>query len=296
MGANHLEEIRYLTGLVSPDVGLVNNAGPAHLEGFGDLEGVARGKGELFEVLSEDATAVVNADDAYADYWLGLLQGQSRILFGSIAGADVRADLDADRFVLEATGEKLEISLALPGRHNRMNALAAAAVALATGVGLDQIRAGLEALQPVGGRLNIHAGLNGSTIIDDTYNANPASFMAGIEVLAARQGKRILVMGDMGELGARTAELHEEVGTFARQQELDLLMGVGVNAAGAVSVFGRGGRHFDGKAELIADLRQELAADVTALVKGSRAMAMEEVVAAVTLDRESNGEGREHAA
>jgi len=198
--------------------------------------------------------------------------------------------------VLEASGGSVEISMALTGRHNRMNALAAAATVLAAGIGLDQIRAGLEALQPVSGRLNICSGLSGSTIIDDTYNANPASFMAGIEVLAARNGKRILVMGDMGELGERAGQLHQEVGDYARQKKLDLLMGVGASAAGAVSAFGARGRHFSGKAELIADLKQELASDVTALVKGSRSMAMEEVVAAVTLDMGSKGEGREHAA
>jgi len=296
MGANHLEEIRYLAQLAKPNIGLVNNAGPAHLEGFGDLDGVARGKGELFECLAPGATAILNADDAYFDYWSSLLEGKQVISFGGAANADVRAELDDEAFFIEAGGERMLVSLPVPGRHNRMNALAAAASCMAAGATLAEVRQGLEGLDSVAGRLNERAGLNGSVILDDTYNANPASFRAGIEVLAEHPGTRILVLGDMGELGEETERLHAEVGVFARDKNLDQLMGVGDFASGTVSAFGSGGRHYADKSSLVADLKRELKAGVTALIKGSRSMAMEEVVNAVVRDVNTGREGAGHAA
>jgi UDP-N-acetylmuramoyl-tripeptide--D-alanyl-D-alanine ligase len=297
MGANHHGEIEYLTGLVDPDVGLVNNAGPAHLEGFGDLDGVARGKGELFAGMRSDATAIINADDVYADYWLGLLSGQSVIRFGMKHEAEVSGALTDEGLQIQHGDQQVLVKMPVPGRHNCLNALAAAAVAIAAGISLDQIRQGLESFKSVHGRLASKQGQNGASIVDDTYNANPASLNAAIEWLSQQPGRRWLVLGDMGELGDMGPAMHAESGRVARESGIERLFSLGGLAQGAAAEFGAGAEHFDTKAEMIDMLKRDLDRDVTVLVKGSRSMAMEEVVQALLGDSpRTPGAGREHAA
>jgi len=288
MGANHHGEIEYLTGLANPDIGLVNNAGPAHLEGFGDIDGVARGKGELFAGLKPGAVAVINADDPYADYWVSLLNGQEIIRFGLEQQADVTGEITEQGLEVSYQGEQIVVRLSVPGRHNCMNALAAAAVSIAAGASLKQIRDGLESFSSVHGRLESQKGVNGARIFDDTYNANPASLDAAIEWLAEQSGVRCLVLGDMGELGDLGPRLHAEAGQKARLAGIDNLYCIGELAGEAAKEFGQGAHHYNTKAEMIRKLKNDLDKDVTVLVKGSRSMAMEEVVQELI--------GREHAA
>jgi UDP-N-acetylmuramoyl-tripeptide--D-alanyl-D-alanine ligase len=297
MGANHHGEIRYLARIADPDIALITNAAPAHLEGFGDLDGVARGKGELFEELRSDALAIINHDDAYFEYWRGCLEGQKTLSFGMNPGADVWGTYDEQDFVLHYGKDEIAIRLLLGGGHNRMNALAAAAAAIAAGIGLDQIRAGLESMQPVAGRLQSQEGRNGARIIDDTYNANPGSLQAAIDYLAEIPGQRWLVMGNMAELGERGDELHQQAGEMAARAGLDRLYTLGALARHAAESFGPDALAFDDRQQMIAALQSEIRADVTVLVKGSRSMAMEEVVKALVLNaQQDTGHGREHAA
>jgi UDP-N-acetylmuramoyl-tripeptide--D-alanyl-D-alanine ligase len=296
MGANHLDEIRYLAEISDPDIGLINNAAPAHLEGFGDMDGVARGKGELFESLRSDAIAVVNNDDEYADYWRSCLDGQKILSFGMHPGADVQGLYDAQGFTVSYLDDQVCLQLPLPGSHNRMNALAAAASAIAAGMGLEQVRSGLESMQSVAGRMQIQNGLNGAHVIDDSYNANPGSLDAAIEYLSETPGSRWLVLGDMGELGNAGEALHREAGKKAASVGLDRLLTLGGLAALAAESFGSGAVAFDDKQSLIETLVSELDDAVTVLIKGSRSMAMEEVVRALLVNHDSlTGNGRSHA-
>jgi UDP-N-acetylmuramoyl-tripeptide--D-alanyl-D-alanine ligase len=286
MGANHPGEIAYLVKLARPQVAVITNAAAAHLEGFGTVEGVARAKGEIFAELASDGVAVINADDAYAELWRAMA-GHCRIFtFGLDQPADVSARWHGDALgstlQLQTPLGTAELKLTLAGRHNVMNALAATAAALAMGVGLEAVVAGLEGLQSVSGRLQIRQGLNGSTIIDDSYNANPTSLRAGIDVLASCAGQRYLALGDMGELGSESARLHSEAGSYARQAGIDRIYATGPLSARAVTAFGAGAHHFSEQQQLITALRADLAETVTVLVKGSRSSRMERVVAALT--------------
>lgn len=286
MGANHPGEIGYLVNITRPQVAVITNAGAAHLEGFGSIEGVARAKGEIYTGLAAEGIAVINADDAHAELWRTMAAHCRVVSFGIDNPADVSAqwqgDVHGSRLQLRTPAGKAEVKLPLPGRHNVLNALAATAAALAMGVGLDAVVAGLEELAPVGGRLQIRTGVNGATIIDDSYNANPVSLRAGIDVLAACKGRRYLALGDMGELGADTERLHAEAGTYARQAGIDGVYATGPLSSHAVKAFGERGYHFADQQQLIAALKPELDAGVTVLVKGSRSSRMERVVTALT--------------
>lgn len=290
MGANHAGEIAQLAGLARPSVGLVTNAGAAHLEGFGSLAGVARAKGELFEHLPADAVAVVNADDAYADLWLQLADGRRVLRFGLDAGAEVSAEWEVQEagtaLRLHTPQGEARLQLALPGRHNVMNALAASAAALAAGASLEQVRAGLDGFAGVPGRLQLRTGAGGLRLLDDSYNANPDSLAAGLDVLAALPGRHWLVLGDMGELGEGATELHAGAGALARRRGVERLFTLGPLARAAAESFGDGARAFDAQEALIAALQEAAEGQVVALVKGSRRMRMERVVAALS------GEGR----
>ena len=286
MGANHGGEIDYLARIARPDVALVNNAAPAHLEGFGDLDGVARAKGEMYAALSPTAWAIINADDHYAAYWSGLLSDQRRLRFGlcedaDVSASDVEVGAPETRFQLRIGDRACEVQLQVPGAHNVMNALAAAALATALDLPLEQIRAGLQEFRPVSGRLTPNALAGGGWLIDDTYNANPASVLAAVAVLAARPGQRILVLGDMAELGCDAERQHAEVGTAARRAGIDLLFTVGLYAGAAGDAFGEGAVHFPEHHSLINALREYIDADTTVLVKGSRSARMERVVTAL---------------
>ena len=282
MGANHAGEIAYLTALTKPNVAVITNAASAHLEGFGTLEGVASAKGEIFQGLKDDGTAIINADDEFASLWRELAQDKKVLSFGLQHPADIAArwqagDRGSQIHVTTSEG-KVKLHLALLGEHNVMNALAAIAAAQAAGFTLKTIKAGLEAMQPVAGRLQLKVGIHGSRIIDDTYNANPASLAAAIEVLAGFKGKHILVLGDMGELGDEAKALHAEAGRFARAHGVDALYTVGPMAAAATDAFGEGAQQCDSHEAASKALQQELADDVTVLVKGSRLSQMERVV------------------
>ena len=285
LGASHPGEIARLTAWVRPTVGVVTNAGPAHLEGFGSLEGVARAKGELFAGLGPGAAAVINADDAHADLWHRLAGERPRMTFGLERAADVTARWEAtdagSRLLLQTPAGDRELTLAFPGRHNVMNALAAAAAALAAGVPLDRIAQGLATARPVAGRLRFLPGPAGACIIDDAYNANPASVLAALDVLAAQPGERWLALGDMGELGEAAPELHARIGRAARERGVVRLWAAGPLAGVAAEAFGPGAERFADSAELAEALRERVHGEVVLLVKGSRAARMERVVEAL---------------
>lgn len=290
LGANHPGEIAYLTALAQPDVAIVNNAGPCHLEGFGDMAGVARAKGEIFQGLRPQGVAIINRDDPYADYWAGLNAGRSIIDFGlqhpaAVSGRIV--DPTTHRFVLQVAGEHIEICLPLPGQHNVLNALAAAAATRAVGATLEQIQHGLEGLQGVGGRMQRLRGRQGSVVIHDAYNANPASLRAALQALSIDPQPKWLVLGDMRELGPAADELHAQSGQAAAAAGFERLYGFGEHAQAAVDAFAGHRQHFMEIEPLIAALLDELGRSdqpPVVLVKGSRGMRMERVVAALAAD------------
>jgi len=286
MGANHAGEIARMTAIARPDVGLVTVAGPAHLEGFGSLEGVARAKGEIFLGLGEDGVAVINADDAFADLWRGFAGTRRTVTFGFAAGADLRASSvreafetgrAAVSFELEGPGWSRPVRVPLAGRHNVTNALAAAAAAWAAGFTPDEIQAGLAGTRGAPGRMAVREGLAGSVLVDDTYNASPAAARAAIDFIAGLPGEAWVVLGDMGELGEGAPELHAEVGRYARARGVARFYGFGALAGMAAEAFG-GGRHCDDIDALAAALAAELGAGINVLIKGSRSMRMERLV------------------
>jgi UDP-N-acetylmuramoyl-tripeptide--D-alanyl-D-alanine ligase len=286
MGMNHPGEISYLTRLARPTVALVNNAQRAHLAGLGTLTDVARAKGEIFEGLAADGAVVFNADDAHAGLWAAEVAGRRMLRFGFAPEAEVRGEWQATAgfggtLRLFTPAGTAEVQLAVPGEHNARNALAATAAALAAGVPLVTIAAALAAYGGVKGRLQRRAGRNGATVIDDTYNANPDSMRAAIDVLATVPGRRILVMGDMGEVGEAAAQFHDEVGGHAKSSGIERLFALGPLSADAAHNFGEGARHFDNVEALVEALLPELDATTTLLVKGSRFMKMERVVQAI---------------
>ncbi|MDS4026856.1 MAG: UDP-N-acetylmuramoyl-tripeptide--D-alanyl-D-alanine ligase [Candidatus Contendobacter sp.] len=297
MGANHPGEIAYLTGLAQPDVAIINNAGPCHLEGFGDVAGVARAKGEIFQGLWPKGVAVINRDDEYADYWVGLNSGRRIMDFGLDRPAMVRGEiLDAasNRFRLSTTMEEITVRLPLTGRHNVRNALAAAAAALAVGATLEDIRRGLESLREVGGRLQHLLGRHGGAVIHDAYNANPASLAAALAAVGAGPGRKWLVLGDMRELGPAADAWHARSGSEARVAGFERLYALGEHSRAAVAAFGTGAAHFEDVDALVADLNRDLHQDgepAVVLVKGSRGMRMERVVTALMAGEPSTNLG-----
>lgn len=289
IGANHPGEVAELVKLARPTVGLITNAGAEHLEGFGSIEGVARAEGEMVAGLEPDATAVINADDEFADLWRGMTRARVST-FGVARSADFAAvdpvtSIDADgfvtRFTLRAPAGEAAIELHLAGRHNVSNALCAAAAASAAGATLDQVRAGLATMRPVPGRLQFKTAPSGAWIVDDSYNANPSSMRAGIEVLAGVDARRWLVLGDMGELGDFAEASHQEIGQFARAQRIDRLFATGKLSALTVEAFGPGGAWFADTEALARAVNAELTREVCVLVKGSRMNRLERVVEAL---------------
>ena len=282
MGMNHTGEIDYLTRIARPDVALVNNASGAHLAGLGTVENVARAKGEIFTGLGAAGIAVVNADDPHAGLWRDLARPHRVITFALDAEADVSACWDVTAFGIRmelATPDgNAVVQLQVPGAHNARNALAAAAAALALRIPLPAIVSGLDKFTGVAGRLQRKRARHGAVVIDDTYNANPASMKAAVSVLAQAPGRRILVIGDMGELGADAPRLHAEVGAYARAAGIERMFALGDLSREAVQAFGAGARHFDTLEELCRVLDADLAPGMTVLVKGSRFMKMERVV------------------
>lgn len=298
MGANHPGEIAYTSALAQADVVIITNVGPAHIEGFGSVDGVAKAKGEILETLKAGGCAVLNRDDAYFDYWHGLVAGKALISFGlneqaDVTAANIRMGINAGQnpaapefttgFELVTPKGNIEINLKLAGRHNVINALAAAAAALALGLSLAKVKQGLESLLPVTGRLQLLTGRQGNLVIDDTYNANSASLKAALDVLAQCPNEHWLALGAFGELGPESGEIHQQLGTMARAAGVTRLFAVGADARHTVAGFGAGGSFFTDQQALITALQQELETRPvprpTVLIKGSRAQRMENVAA-----------------
>ena len=282
MGMNHTGEIEYLARIAHPDVAIVNNASGAHLAGLGTVEGVARAKGEIFSGLKENGTAAINGDDDYAPVWRKLAGERAVLEFGlngspSIFGQWRQQGFGVQIRVRTPQGE-FTANLQVPGEHNVRNALAATAAAVALHIPLDKIAGGLEKFGGVAGRLQRKEAKRGAALIDDTYNANPSSMRAAINVLAQAPAKRIFVMGDMGELGTEAAQFHAEIGAYARQSGIQRLLALGELSRAAVREFGEGSQHFENVESLCAALDSEMDTGVTVLVKGSRFMKMERVV------------------
>lgn len=290
MGANHSGEIEYSSQYAQADVAIITNVGAAHIEGFGSVDGVAKAKGEIIQTLKQDGVAVLNRDDVYFDYWKSTAGTRKVISFGMDGRADVTAHsikaeiVDhafATTFELVAPEGALAVQLKLAGRHNVVNALAAASACLALGIDLQQIKQGLESVKPVTGRLQSLVSRLGNIVIDDTYNANSASLIAGLDVLANCEGRHWLVLGAFGELGAESPKIHEQMGGVIKSSGVVRLLAVGSDARNTVKAFGEGATFFDTQNDLIEVLRQELKGDEAILIKGSRAQRMENVVAAL---------------
>ena len=292
MGANHPGEIAYVARMSRPDVALITNAGEAHLEGFGSREGIAQGKGEIIASLGSDGIAILNADDCFFGYWRELAGPRRVVSFGFGKDANVRGLSDSVRitwdgdgfktfFSFEHQGVRHDASLNLAGRHNVANALAAVATCSALGVGFEQIKQGLSRLEPVSGRIQPDRAGNGALMINDSYNANPSSFKAALEVLAEMPGQPWVALGAFGELGETSAELHENLGSLAKTFGVVRLFATGPKADKAVESFGQGGSYFTCLEDMIDKIKEELSQDVALLVKGSRSQHMERVIEAL---------------
>ena len=286
MGANAAGEIGYLTGLAKPDVVTITNAAAAHLEGFGSIEGVAHAKAEILQGDPRPGAAVLNADDEYYSYWQTLVEDVDVLSFGLNEDADIRADqietgTDQTHFTMHLLDTTIELTLPLAGVHNVRNACAAAAIATALDVPAENIREALESVNPVSGRLMPLPGLNGSTLYDDSYNANPLSVIAAAEFLASLGGESWLVLGDMFELGDDAERMHRDVGDAIRESGVNRLFTFGELSAAASEEFGEGAESYESLEALVSDVQAGLSGDVNVLVKGSRGMRMERVVDAV---------------
>lgn len=282
MGMNHPGEIDYLTQIARPQVALINNASGAHLEGMGSVQAVAEAKGEIFAGLQHEGSAIINADDEFAPLWRSLAGVHSLLEFGLNSEADVSGEwyphATGLRLIAQTPSGDFTVDMQVPGEHNARNALAATAAAIALNLPLESIVAGLEKFGGVAGRLQRKLARRGAVVIDDTYNANPASLQAAIAVLAQTQGKRVLVLGDMGELGDAAAAFHAGIGITARQAGIEKLYALGELSRNAAREFGSAAQHFKSIDDLQAALETELEAGTTVLVKGSRFMKMERVV------------------
>ena len=282
MGMNHAGEIAYLTRIARPDVALVTNAGTAHIGMLGSIEAIARAKGEIYEGLIEEGTAIVNADDAFAPLWRAQNARRRILAFGLDAAAEITGSytghaLDSE-IVIRTPAWQATLRLPAPGVHNVRNALAAAAATYAIGIDARSVALGLESFQGAEGRMQRRQARQGGLLLDDTYNANPDSALAAVEVLAAMRGKRILVLGDMAELGSQSEGQHARVGSAARAAGIELLYTLGGDSAAAAKAFEQPARHFLRVEDLLAALEGQLDAETVVLVKGSRCMQMERVV------------------
>jgi len=293
LGMNHPGETASLAAIASPTVALVNNAQREHQEFMKDVAEVAREHAAVFDALRPGGVAVVNADDEFAGYWRGRVTGHGVRDFGTDRPAQVsgRHELAhfGSRIELRAPEGEATIELHASGRHNVLNACAAAASALAAGASLHAVARGLGAFRPVGGRMQRLVARSGARLIDDSYNANPDSVRAAIDVLATEPGTRFLLLGDMGEVGERGPEFHEEIGRYARERGLDRLYATGDLSRSAVEAFGEGARHFADVESLIAAARKDIVANASALVKGSRFMRMERVAQALAAGPHKTG-------
>jgi UDP-N-acetylmuramoyl-tripeptide--D-alanyl-D-alanine ligase len=289
MGTNHPGEIGYLAQLAAPTVSVITNAGPAHLEFLKDIGGVAHEKGAIYTHLATDGVAVINADDTYASLWHEMSGKRTQHSFGFKDTADFhpkpgslqQGASGSWQFRLVSPKGEVDLSVSLPGRHNVSNALAAAAAAVSAGATLAEVRTGLAQAPVTAGRLIVGEGVEGSRLIDDTYNANPLSLNAAAEFAVSLGGRTWLALGDMGELGPSTERLHSESGARLRALGIERLYAIGPMSRHAVEAFGKDARWFENVDALTRALRAELGRDVTLLVKGSRSMRMERVIEAL---------------
>ena len=288
IGMNHPGETAVLAKVALPTVALINNAQREHQEFMKTVHAVAIEHAALIDVLAADGIAVINADDDYADLWRQHAGKRQVLSAGFASSADVSVTFQATglggQLQLFTPWGGCDVALAVPGTHNARNAAMAAAATLAIGVPLDAVARGLENFSAVRGRLQRRLGRNGATIIDDSYNANPDSVRAAIEVLAAIPGKRILVIGDMGEVGDQAAQFHDEIGGYAKSHGIDLLFCLGQHSRSAAANFGPGALHFEHLNALVKALTGELSEQTSVLIKGSRFMQMERVADAIVED------------
>lgn len=298
LGANAVGEIAWTAMLTDPHVVLINNATETHLEGFGSLEGVVQGKGEIIDSGASTHTVVLNGDDPHVDIWRKRA-GKRRCVVFSLRGTEQRADYfvralsinpDGSRFTLVSPQGQVECFLPLPGRHNVANALAAAALCLEAGADTDTVRSGLLNVKAVRGRLFPIEGISGSRLLDDSYNASPSSFRAAIDVLVAISKdsalRSVLIAGDMAELGSQVESAHRDVGSYAREQGVDELWTVGEFSELASRSFGGNARHFSDKTALQEFAAKTLDSGYIALIKGSRSAGMDSITE--KLSREEN--------
>ena len=290
VGTNGPGEIPYLTSLVTPTVGVITNAHSAHLAGLGSLEGIAEEKGALLAGLAPDATAVLNADDRFAAYWQERAGSDTVLTFGEHADADFRfEELEQSvdgvsaqlSFTLNTPAGSRRMMVPMAGRHNVINATAAAAAAYAMGAGLDEIEKGLAVANGIAGRMQMHTASCGARIIDDSYNSNPASARAAIRFLAEQKEPGWLVLGDMGELGSNAPDMHASIGKIARELGVERLYAVGPHSRAAVAAFGEDARWFESLDELEDVLSKELSNGINVLIKASRAMRLERLTEAL---------------
>ncbi|MDX2423453.1 MAG: UDP-N-acetylmuramoyl-tripeptide--D-alanyl-D-alanine ligase [Amphritea sp.] len=300
MGASGAHEIAYSTHLAKPDVAILNNAFGAHLEGFGSLRGVVLAKAEIFEGLSDSGTAVVNLDDPHASVWLGMLSQQPVLTFSivnheaSVFASDIRLQANGCyAFELNYQGAQYPVSLELMGRHNIANALAAAAAVLADGCQPAVAAEGLSQCQGVAGRMRPIRLDDTTLVIDDSYNANPDAVKAALNALAELEGEQVLVLGDMGELGADAKQKHREVGEYAAKKGIDKLLSCGVLSQAANESFmaagGQCAEHFSDKASLLSYIQQLPKCPRVLLIKGSRSAGMDQIVTGLTNDGSTDG-------
>lgn len=296
MGANGAGEIAFSVAATEPDIALITCASPAHIEGFGSLQGIVTAKGEIIDGLKSDGVMVLNADDAFVEDWSVRAAGKHTVRF-SYANAAGDAQYFASQvveqgdgtssFVLHTPKGEQALSIRFLGKHNVLNAVAASAVALEAGASLADVAEGLAKLNPVPGRLSRLWGVNGCHLIDDSYNASPGSFVAAIDVLAGLSGQRILVMGDMKELGEDTDSAHRSIGEYAADAGIDAVWAIGEKSKLAIAAYSGTGRHFENKEELIQALIDITNSDLTVLIKGSRGAKMNEIVTALKVDGET---------
>jgi UDP-N-acetylmuramoyl-tripeptide--D-alanyl-D-alanine ligase len=300
IGMNHPGETRHLAAMAAPTVALINNAQREHQEFMASVADVAREHGDVFAALQPGGTAVINADDEYAEYWRGIVRGDCSVrdfgvqhrLGAAVTGRYQLSDAGS-AIALDAPEGQVSFALRVPGLHNVRNAVAAAAAATAAGAGLHAVAHGLSSFSAVQGRLQRKVGRNGAVVIDDTYNANPDSVRAAIDVLAlasmastsastSASGERVLVLGDMGEVGEQGPDFHAEIGRYARERGVTQLLLAGEATRHTAVAFGKGARHFERVEDLLPAAAACDAPGATVLVKGSRFMRMERAVVVLT--------------
>lgn len=305
MGANHKGEIGYCASIAKPDVAVITKIAPAHLEGFGSIEGVAHAKSEIYQALASDGVAVMNADIAFKSIVEKAIGGRKCIRYSLNQPQDLFADqitmddMGRARFTLRTASGDIRVQLTLPGEHNVSNALAAAAVAVAMGFDLDAIARGLGQVPDVKGRVNQRKALNGALVIDDTYNANLASMCAALDLLATKPTHTVAILGDMGELGDSAVDMHQEVGVYAKSKKITHLYTLGTLSEHTSKAFGAGAQHFHDLESLLGALTKNLTGNESILVKGSRSAKMERIVSALcdaadTAPTQNNNKGETH--